>query len=81
MIEDNGSGIVPEDRDRLFTPYFSTRKGGTGLGLSIAGRIISDHGGYIGAEPNTPRGSRFVVELPICQESLLSTTNQASASR
>jgi two-component system, NtrC family, nitrogen regulation sensor histidine kinase NtrY len=80
-LEDNGCGIAPEDRERLFTPYFSTRKEGTGLGLSIASRIISDHGGYIGAEPNTPRGTRFVIELPVCQESLLSTTNQASGSR
>jgi nitrogen fixation/metabolism regulation signal transduction histidine kinase len=80
-IEDNGSGIAPEDRERLFAPYFSTRKDGTGLGLSIASRVISDHGGYIGAEPNTPRGTRFIIELPVCQESLLSTTNQASGSR
>jgi two-component system nitrogen regulation sensor histidine kinase NtrY len=79
-IEDTGAGILPEDRERLFTPYFSTRKEGTGLGLSIASRIVSDHGGYIGAEPNTPRGTRFIIELPVCQESSLSTTNQGSGS-
>jgi two-component system nitrogen regulation sensor histidine kinase NtrY len=79
-IEDTGVGILPEDRERLFTPYFSTRKEGTGLGLSIASRIVSDHGGYIGAEPNTPRGTRFIIELPVCQESSLSTTSQASGS-
>jgi nitrogen fixation/metabolism regulation signal transduction histidine kinase len=80
-IEDSGSGIAPEDRERLFTPYFSTRKTGTGLGLSIASRIVADHGGYIGVEPNSPRGTRFVIELPVCQESSLSTTSQASGSR
>jgi nitrogen fixation/metabolism regulation signal transduction histidine kinase len=80
-IEDTGSGFTPEDRERLFTPYFSTRKEGTGLGLSIVSRIIADHGGYIGAEPNTPRGTRFIIELPVCLESSLSTTNRASASR
>jgi two-component system nitrogen regulation sensor histidine kinase NtrY len=80
-IEDSGAGIAPEDRERLFTPYFSTRKNGTGLGLSIASRIVADHGGYIGAEPNSPRGTRFVIELPVCQESSLSTTSQASGSR
>jgi two-component system, NtrC family, nitrogen regulation sensor histidine kinase NtrY len=79
-IEDTGAGILNEDRERLFTPYFSTRKDGTGLGLSIASRIVADHGGYIGVEPNTPRGTRFVIELPVCQESSLSTTSPASGS-
>ena len=68
-VTDTGQGIAPEDRDRLFAPYFSTRKDGTGLGLAIASRIVADHGGYIGAETNGRRGARFVVELPICQKS------------
>jgi len=80
-IEDTGRGIAPEDRDRLFTPYFSTRGNGTGLGLAISSRIVSDHGGYIAAEPNSPKGTRFVIELPVCQESSLSMTSQASGSR
>jgi two-component system, NtrC family, nitrogen regulation sensor histidine kinase NtrY len=80
-IDDTGRGITAEDRERLFTPYFSTRKDGTGLGLSIVSRIIADHGGYIGAEPNPPRGTRFVIELPVCLESSLLTTNRASANR
>jgi nitrogen fixation/metabolism regulation signal transduction histidine kinase len=80
-IEDSGAGILDQDRERLFTPYFSTRKDGTGLGLSIASRIVADHGGYIGVEPNTPRGTRFVIELPVCQESSLSTTSPVSGSR
>jgi nitrogen fixation/metabolism regulation signal transduction histidine kinase len=80
-VEDTGSGIQDEDRERLFTPYFSTRKDGTGLGLSIASRIVADHGGYIGAEPNVPRGTRFVIELPVCQESSLSTTSPVSGNR
>jgi nitrogen fixation/metabolism regulation signal transduction histidine kinase len=80
-IADSGRGIASEDRERLFTPYFSTRKNGTGLGLAISSRIIADHGGYIGAEPNSPRGTRFVLELPVCQESSLSMTSPASGSR
>jgi len=80
-VEDTGAGILDEDRERLFTPYFSTRKDGTGLGLSIASRIVADHGGYIGVETNYPRGTRFVIELPVCQESSLSTTNQVSGNR
>jgi two-component system, NtrC family, nitrogen regulation sensor histidine kinase NtrY len=80
-IADTGRGIAPEDRERLFTPYFSTRKNGTGLGLAISSRIVADHGGYIGAEPNSPKGTRFVVELPLCQESSLSMTSPASGTR
>jgi nitrogen fixation/metabolism regulation signal transduction histidine kinase len=80
-ISDTGRGIAPEDRARLFTPYFSTRKNGTGLGLAISSRIVADHSGYIGAEPNSPKGTRFVIELPVCQESSLSMTSQASGSR
>jgi two-component system nitrogen regulation sensor histidine kinase NtrY len=80
-VEDTGAGILDRDRERLFTPYFSTRKDGTGLGLSIASRIVADHGGYIGVEPNLPRGTRFVIELPVCQESSLSTTSQVFGSR
>jgi nitrogen fixation/metabolism regulation signal transduction histidine kinase len=80
-LEDTGRGIAPEDRDRLFTPYFSTRKNGAGLGLAIASRIVADHGGYIGVEPNMTRGTRFVIELPVCQESSLSTTSRAFGSR
>jgi nitrogen fixation/metabolism regulation signal transduction histidine kinase len=81
IIADTGKGIASEDRARLFTPYFSTRKNGTGLGLAISSRIVADHGGYIGVEPNSPKGTRFVVELPLCQESSLSMTSPASGTR
>jgi nitrogen fixation/metabolism regulation signal transduction histidine kinase len=80
-ITDTGKGIASEDRERLFRPYFSTRKNGTGLGLAISSRIVADHGGYIGAEPNSPKGTRFVVDLPLCQESSLSMTSPASGTR
>jgi signal transduction histidine kinase len=68
-ITDTGRGIAVEDRERLFTPYFSTRKNGTGLGLAISSRIVADHGGYIGVEANVPAGTRFIIELPVCLES------------
>jgi two-component system, NtrC family, nitrogen regulation sensor histidine kinase NtrY len=63
-VSDDGPGIPPEDKDKLFLPYFSTKKRGTGLGLAIVNRIISDHHGYIRVEDNRPRGTRFIIELP-----------------
>lgn len=64
-IADNGHGIPPGDKPRLFEPYFSTKKAGTGLGLAIASTIVSDHHGYIRVKDNFPSGSRFIIELPI----------------
>jgi two-component system nitrogen regulation sensor histidine kinase NtrY len=63
-VADDGPGIPPEDKEKLFLPYFSTKKRGTGLGLAIVNRIISDHHGYIRVEDNEPHGTRFIIELP-----------------
>jgi two-component system, NtrC family, nitrogen regulation sensor histidine kinase NtrY len=63
-VTDTGAGIAPEDKEKLFLPYFSTKATGMGLGLSIVHQIVTDHGGTIWVEDNPPRGSRFVVELP-----------------
>jgi two-component system nitrogen regulation sensor histidine kinase NtrY len=65
VVADNGVGIAPEDRARLFEPYFSTKKSGTGLGLAIVNSIISDHHGFIRVKDNSPRGTRFIIELPV----------------
>ncbi len=67
IVADDGSGIKPEDRDRLFLPHFSTKKTGTGLGLAIVSKIVSDHHGTICVEENIPTGTRFVLELPALQ--------------
>jgi two-component system nitrogen regulation sensor histidine kinase NtrY len=67
-VSDNGRGIPDEDKPRLFEPYFSTKKSGTGLGLAIVSTIISDHNGYIRVRDNEPRGTRFIVELPVTGE-------------
>ncbi len=64
-ISDNGPGIPSEYRNRLFEPYFSTKKHGTGLGLTIANTIISDHNGFIRVYDNQPKGTCFVIELPV----------------
>ena len=63
-VEDTGRGISPEDKDKLFLPYFSKKNSGTGLGLAIASRIVSEHGGLLRVEDNVPVGSRFLVALP-----------------
>jgi len=64
-VADNGKGIPPEHKTRLFEPYFSTKKHGTGLGLAIVSTIISDHQGSIRVQDNQPRGTRFIIELPV----------------
>jgi len=64
-VADTGRGVPPEDRDRLFLPYFSTKRSGTGLGLAIVYQIVAEHGGQIRTEDNRPRGTRVVIELPV----------------
>jgi two-component system nitrogen regulation sensor histidine kinase NtrY len=64
-VADNGSGLAPEIRTKVFEPYFSTKENGTGLGLTIVSQIIEDHRGYIRAWPNDPRGTRFIIEFPV----------------
>ena len=66
-IADDGPGIPPEDRDKLFVPYYSTKRRGSGLGLAIVSRIVAEHRGRIRVENNEPRGSRFIIELPIAE--------------
>jgi two-component system nitrogen regulation sensor histidine kinase NtrY len=63
-VADAGTGIAPEDRDKLFLPFFSRKKRGTGMGLAIVHRIVSDHNGSIRVSDNRPRGSVFTLELP-----------------
>jgi two-component system, NtrC family, nitrogen regulation sensor histidine kinase NtrY len=67
-VADSGHGVTQELKERLFLPYFSTKKRGTGLGLAIVSRIIEDHHGSIRVEENRPVGARFVVELPVASE-------------
>jgi len=64
LVADDGPGIAPEDKEKLFVPYFSTKATGMGLGLPIVHQIVTDHGGTIWVEDNPPHGSRFLIELP-----------------
>jgi len=65
IIADTGHGVSQEAKEKLFLPYFSTKKRGTGLGLAIVGRIVEDHHGSVRVEENSPLGARFIVELPV----------------
>ena len=64
IVRDNGPGIAAADREKLFMPYFSTKRRGSGLGLAIVRRIIVEHNGSIKVGRNDPRGTTFTVELP-----------------
>ena len=64
VVADDGPGIPPAEREKLFLPYYSTKRRGSGLGLAIVRRIIAEHGGSIDVGDNTPRGTRFTIELP-----------------
>jgi two-component system nitrogen regulation sensor histidine kinase NtrY len=70
-VADNGCGVAPEVRARIYEPYFSTKKNGTGLGLTIVSQIIEDHRGYIRVRPNEPKGAKFIIEFPVQTESRL----------
>jgi len=64
-VADNGPGITDEDKTRLFEPNFSTKSAGMGLGLTIVNSIVMDHKGMIRVLDNQPKGSKFVIELPM----------------
>jgi nitrogen fixation/metabolism regulation signal transduction histidine kinase len=63
-ISDTGSGLTPEECERLFTPYYTTKQHGTGLGLAIVQSVVSDHGGRISVESESGVGTSFHIHLP-----------------
>jgi two-component system, NtrC family, nitrogen regulation sensor histidine kinase NtrY len=68
VVADSGCGVSPEDKEKLFLPYFSTKNRGTGLGLAIVSHIVAEHDGHIRVEDNKPTGARFTVEIPVLLE-------------
>jgi two-component system nitrogen regulation sensor histidine kinase NtrY len=64
IVADDGPGIPNAEREKLFLPYYSTKRRGSGLGLAIVRRIIAEHGGSIEVGDNAPTGTRFTIELP-----------------
>ena len=66
-MEDQGPGIPPEKRARIFEPYFTTKAQGTGLGLAICARIAQEHGGALAVDGAPGAGARFTLTLPLVQ--------------
>ena len=64
VVADNGPGIPPAEREKLFLPYYSTKRRGSGRGRAHVRRIVAEHGGSIDVSDNTPQGTRFAIELP-----------------
>jgi two-component system nitrogen regulation sensor histidine kinase NtrY len=64
-VSDTGPGLTEDQRTRLFTPYYTTKKGGTGLGLAIVQGIVSDHGGRIQVESSPGVGTTFTLIIPV----------------
>ncbi len=68
-IRDNGPGIPPEVQDRIFVPFFTTKKTGTGIGLPIAQKIVHAHGGVLDMESEVGKGTEFIIKIPMRQTS------------
>ncbi len=62
-VADTGVGLAPEECEKIFTPYYTSKRHGTGLGLAIVQSIVSDHGGRIRVQSEVARGATFVIEL------------------
>jgi nitrogen fixation/metabolism regulation signal transduction histidine kinase len=73
-VADTGSGLTPEECERIFTPYYTSKQHGTGLGLAIVQSVVSDHGGRISVQSEPGKGTKFVIELPNNFEALQSTS-------
>jgi len=65
MVDDCGPGVPAGDEERIFTPFFTTKKVSTGIGLSLSRRIISDHGGSLSVAASPLGGARFTIQLPL----------------
>jgi two-component system nitrogen regulation sensor histidine kinase NtrY len=66
-VSDTGKGIPDDDKGKIFDPYFTKDRDGMGLGLAIVHSIILEHHGRIHVEDNLPKGTKFVIELPVME--------------
>jgi signal transduction histidine kinase len=67
-VSDSGVGLTPEERDRLFTPYYTSKQHGTGLGLAIVQSVVSDHRGSISVSSGPGPGATFTIRIPRLSE-------------
>lgn len=77
-ISDTGTGITPEECERLFTPYYTTKSHGTGLGLAVVQSVVSDHGGRVYARSRPGEGTTFIIELPYNRTKLEAEPGEAA---
>ena len=80
-VSDTGTGLTPEEVDRIFTPYYTSKQHGTGLGLAIVQSVVSDHGGRIDVQSTPSRGTTFRIELPGNLDKLASSEERGSKTR
>jgi signal transduction histidine kinase len=67
-VSDSGPGVPPSLREKVFDPFFTTRKDGSGIGLSFSHRIVADHGGSLRVDTSRWGGAEFRIELPVARE-------------
>jgi len=68
MIGDSGPGIRPEELEKIFTPFFTTKTQGTGLGLAICRQLMEQQGGAIEIKSKVGEGTRVVIVLPVSED-------------
>ena len=66
-VTDTGEGLTPEECERVFTPYYTSKQHGTGLGLAIVQSVIADHAGTVMVESRSGSGATFIITLPKAQ--------------
>ena len=79
-VADTGSGLTPEESERIFTPYYTSKQHGTGLGLAIVQSVVSDHGGRISVKSEPGKGTTFIIELPDNLQALEKRTEGSTTS-
>ena len=79
VVGDTGKGIPPEQRNRIFQLFFTTRKGGSGMGLATTFRIVQLHNGSIDFATETGRGTAFRIELPLKPGQLVAADSAIAA--